>query len=78
MNRNLSAEIIVVGAGSSGCAVAGRLAEAGRDVMLLEAGPDYGPIDSGRWPPELLDARMLATSHDWGYASGRWQFQRAS
>ena len=66
-----SADIVVVGAGSAGCAVAGRLAEQGRDVLLLEAGPDYGPSDSGRWPAELLSARMLATSHDWGYAAGR-------
>ena len=72
-----SAEIVVVGAGSAGCAVAGRLAEQGRDVLLLEAGPDYGPSDSGRWPSELLSARMLATSHDWGYTSGRWTFERA-
>ena len=72
-----TADIVVVGAGSAGCAVAGRLAERGRDVLLLEAGPDYGPSDSGRWPTELLSARMLATSHDWGYVSGRWAFERA-
>lgn len=72
-----AADIVVVGAGSAGCAVAGRLAEQGRDVLLLEAGPDYGPSDSGRWPAELLSARMLATSHDWGYKSGRWNFERA-
>jgi choline dehydrogenase len=72
-----AADIVVVGAGSAGCAVAGRLAEQGRDVLLLEAGPDYGPHDSGRWPPEILSARMLATSHDWGYTSGRWTFERA-
>ncbi len=73
----VTADIVVIGAGSAGCAVAGRLAEEGRDVLLLEAGPDYGPVDSGRWPAELLSARMLATSHDWGYRSGRWNFERA-
>ncbi len=73
----VTADVVVVGAGSGGCVVAGRLAEQGRDVLLIEAGPDYGPVDSGRWPEELLSARMLATSHDWGYASGRWLFERA-
>ncbi|HAN36326.1 MAG TPA: GMC family oxidoreductase, partial [Acidimicrobiaceae bacterium] len=73
----VSAEVVVVGAGSAGCVVAGRLAEQGRDVLLLEAGPDYGPVGSGRWPAELLSARMLATTHDWGYTSGRWVFERA-
>ena len=78
----LAAEFVVVGAGSSGCAVAGRLVEAGRDVLLVEAGPDYGPYDyeahdKGKWPLELLSARMLALTHDWGYATDRWTFERA-
>lgn len=73
----LAAEFVVIGAGSSGCALAGRLAEAGRDVILLEAGPDYGAYGNAAWPPELLSARMLATTHDWGYSSDPWTFERA-
>jgi choline dehydrogenase len=64
-------DVVVVGAGSSGCVVAGRLAaESDAKVVLVEAGPDYGSRASGRWPPDLLDGGALVTSHDWGYASG--------
>ncbi|RDI76219.1 Choline dehydrogenase and related flavoprotein [Gaiella occulta] len=66
----LECDVAVVGAGSGGCVVAGRLAAVGVDVLLLEAGPDYGPQESGRWPADLLDGGALVTSHDWGYASG--------
>jgi choline dehydrogenase len=77
------ADVVVVGGGSSGAVVAARLAAHGVSVLLVEAGPDYGAHRDGRWPPELLDARMLATSHDWGYTSGPvpgrqpWTFERA-
>lgn len=33
--------VVVVGAGSAGCAVAGRLAEYGHTVALVDAGPDW-------------------------------------
>jgi choline dehydrogenase len=51
-------------------------------VTLVEAGPDYGPVDDGGWPPELLDATAIPESHDWGYrgASGQGRpmpFERA-
>jgi choline dehydrogenase len=64
-------DTMVIGAGTAGAAVAGVLAERGdQSVLLLEAGADYGRRDSGRWPSELLDARALPASHDWGYDSG--------
>ncbi|MEM7287524.1 MAG: GMC oxidoreductase [Actinomycetota bacterium] len=77
------AEVVVVGGGSAGAVVAARLAEGGTQVLLLEAGPDYGPLDGGRWPTEILDATALATTHDWGYDSGpvegrdAWTWERA-
>jgi choline dehydrogenase len=64
-----AADTVVVGAGTAGAVVAGRLAAAGSGrTLLLEAGPDYGPGGSGRWPDDLLDATSAAKwSHDWGY-----------
>jgi choline dehydrogenase len=58
-------EDLVVGGGSAGCVVAARLSEGGRDVGLVEAGPDYGAYGDGRWPADMLDARRLALSHAW-------------
>ena len=65
------ADTVVVGGGTSGPAVAGLLAESSSErVLVLEAGPDYGAHDSGRWPADLLDARAMPVSHAWGYDSG--------
>jgi choline dehydrogenase len=58
-------EDLVVGGGSAGCVIAARLSEGGRDVGLVEAGPDYGAYVDGRWPADILDARRLALSHAW-------------
>ena len=65
-------DIAIIGAGSSGCALAGRLA-AGTDlrIALIEAGPDYGPRASGSWPADLVDAHRLPDSHDWGFEQSR-------
>ena len=69
--EQLRCDIAVVGAGSAGCVVAGRVAaESDADVVLIEAGPDYGSRDSGRWPADLLDGGALAPTHQWGYDSG--------
>jgi choline dehydrogenase-like flavoprotein len=60
-------DVVVVGGGTAGCVLAARLSEsADRSVCLVEAGPDYGPLEGGRWPAEILDARALPTGHDWG------------
>lgn len=72
-------DVIVIGGGSSGAVIAARLAEADVDVLLVEAGPDYGPHGTPGWPEDLVDATTLALSHDWGYRSpdGRWTWERA-
>jgi choline dehydrogenase len=63
------ADIIVVGGGSAGAALAGIIArDTSQHVMLIEAGPDYGPYSEGRWPADILDARQFALSHQWAYA----------
>jgi choline dehydrogenase-like flavoprotein len=39
-------DIAVIGAGSAGCALAGRLAaRTDLRIVLVEAGPDYGPLN---------------------------------
>ena len=64
------ADAVVIGGGTAGAAVAGLLAERGdQSVLLLEAGPDYGHRTEGRWPSDLLDGRVLASSHDWSFTS---------
>ena len=68
--ERIACDVVVVGGGSGGCVVAGRLAgESDARVVVVEAGPDYGLRESGRWPDDLLDGGALVTSHDWGYAS---------
>ncbi len=65
-------DVVVVGGGSAGCAAAGRLcATTDLRVCLVEAGPDYGPVGEGYWPNDLLDVRILPSSHDWGYVEER-------
>lgn len=50
-------DVVIVGAGTSGCVLAARLADAGRRVLLLEAGADHAqPQD---FPPEFRDPATM-------------------
>ena len=56
-----SADVIVVGGGSAGCALAARLAQnPGRQVLLLESGRDYGGFE--RYPRSLQRGYSAASS----------------
>jgi choline dehydrogenase len=64
-------DVLILGGGTAGCVLAARLSEEpSRSVCLVEAGPDYGPRDGGRWPPEMLDCRAVPDTHDWRDDSG--------
>ncbi|MFZ9950252.1 MAG: GMC family oxidoreductase N-terminal domain-containing protein, partial [Gemmobacter sp.] len=63
----MSADFVIVGAGSGGCAVAWRLAEAGARVTVIEhGGTDAGPFIN---MPGALSYPMNMARYDWGYAS---------
>ncbi len=73
-----SIDLLIVGGGTAGSALAGIVArDTDMRVVLLEAGPDYGPLTAGRWPAEMLDARRFGLTHDWGY-SGLMQPQHTT
>ncbi|WP_204113831.1 choline dehydrogenase [Shimia biformata] len=62
-----SAQYVIVGAGSAGCAMAYRLAEAGKSVIVVEfGGTDAGPFIQ---MPAALSYPMNMSRYDWGYLS---------
>ncbi|SHK05718.1 choline dehydrogenase [Shimia gijangensis] len=61
----MNADYVIVGAGSAGCAMAYRLSEAGKDVLVIEhGGTDAGPFIQ---MPAALSYPMNMGVYDWGY-----------
>ncbi|HEY9022302.1 MAG: choline dehydrogenase [Paracoccaceae bacterium] len=63
----MEADFVIVGAGSAGCAMAYRLAEAGQSVLVIEhGGTDAGPFIQ---MPAALSYPMNMKRYDWGFQS---------
>jgi len=61
----MEADYVIVGAGSAGCAMAYRLSEAGKSVLVIEhGGTDAGPFIQ---MPGALSYPMNMRRYDWGY-----------
>ena len=76
----MTCDTLIVGAGSAGNILASRLTEdQNRQVLLLEAGPDYPSAES--LPADIrlgygTRSGILSVTHDWGY-TGRATAHRA-
>ncbi len=66
MAKRTTYDILIIGAGSSGSAIAARASEdPNRTVALIEAGPDYP--DPSRTPFDLVNSHNNSyRDHDWG------------
>ncbi|MFY9204912.1 MAG: choline dehydrogenase [Yoonia sp.] len=63
----MNADYVIIGAGSAGCAIAYRLAEAGKQVLVIEhGGSDAGPFIQ---MPAALSYPMNMKMYDWGLKS---------
>ncbi len=63
----MEADYVIVGAGSAGCAMAYRLSEAGKSVLVIEhGGSDWGPFIN---MPAALSYPMGMKRYDWGYVT---------
>lgn len=63
----MQADYVIVGAGSAGCAMAYRLSEAGKSVIVIEhGGTDAGPFIQ---MPAALSYPMNMSLYDWGFHS---------
>ena len=61
----MTSDYVIIGAGSAGCAMAYRLAEAGRSVTVIEhGGSDAGPFIQ---MPAALSYPMNMGIYDWGF-----------
>lgn len=61
----MEADYVIIGAGSAGCAMACRLSEAGKEVVVIEhGGTDAGPLIQ---MPAALSYPMNMKMYDWGY-----------
>jgi len=67
--QHSSYDLIIVGGGVAGCVLAAAARQLpGLSVLLIEAGPDYGPDRDG-WPAGILDARELPRDDLWNPAA---------